>query len=302
MSSVAKHWLKISQTTVVVLFLFGFLARGSGKPLPLHQTGKQTDESRLAEILLKTGQYCERLKAVALHFICTEEVKEKIHNPYRFLGSKWKTRNRKHVTENNYYVYDYQLVRKEDPKESRILIQENGELLRQENAQLKTKRFNYNYIIFGPIGLLSPKSQKYYHFTILKKDKKLWGRPVDILEAIPRDKAESARLYGKIWVDQESGGALKIEWEDQSIKNYAELEKDAKRYKAKPKLSFVSEYKIEKNGIHFPSRYYVKELLIRYATYNFGSRMEWLEKSELSVIYKEYKFFIVETEVKHGTD
>lgn len=46
----------------------------------------------------------------------------------------------------------------------------------------------------------------------------------------------------------------------------------------------------------------ITELLTRYATDHISPRMKRLEKSELAVIYKDYKFFIIETEVKYGTD
>ena len=56
-----------------------------------------------------------------------------------------------------------------------------------------------------------------------------------------------------------------------------------------------SEYRFEKNGIRFPSKYTVKEHYIRPNEYKTG--MEKLAKSEIEVNYKDYKFFVVETEV-----
>lgn len=294
--------------TFVVIILFGLSDQIFCDTIVCQNTNKISENDLLTEILIKSGTYCERLKAVALHFVCTEEVKEKIHKPYRILDSRWRIRGLKYTTENNKYVYDYQLIRKEDPEELRTLLQANKKRLRQENAWLKTKRFYYEYIIFGPIGLLGQDEQKEYDYTLLEPNKRLWGRSVCILEASPRKKEESDSLYGKIWVDKDNGSVLKIEWEDQSLKNYTALVQDAKRYNAKLKLSFVSEYKIEKNGIQFPSRYYVKEFLSRFNTIRYTntiyttSRPERMEKSELEVKYKDYKFFIVETEIKYGTD
>ena len=42
-----------------------------------------------------------------------------------------------------------------DIKESRILIEENGEERYEKNAPLKTKRFYSLKSVFGPVGFLS---------------------------------------------------------------------------------------------------------------------------------------------------
>jgi hypothetical protein len=53
---------------------------------------------------------------------------------------------------------------------------------------------------------------------------------------------------------------------------------------------------LKSNGIRFPSKYTVLEHYIRPNEYKTG--MEKLAKSEIEVKYKDYKFFIVETEVE----
>lgn len=90
---------------------------------------------------------------------------------------------------------------------------------------------------------------------------------------------------------------LKIEWDERTMKNYAYIQKQADAYQARPVLKFGAEHKFEKNGIRFPSRHFIKEQYIRQTERSMGQ--EKLEKSELEVKFKKYKFFIVETEVKY---
>lgn len=203
---------------------------------------------------------------------------------------------RKLKTEENNYVYDYQLIRKEKVKETRILIEENGESVHIEGAPQKTKRFYYRNIIFGPIGLFSVDAQK-LHDYIIEEETKLWGKPIVVVKVLPKKPEESEQLYGKAWLDKKDGSILKIEWEETSIENYAAMKEFAKNIQGRPSLKFISEYKFEKNGIRFPNRCYMKEDYIGKG--GVGAGFVLLEKSELIIEYKDYKFFIVETEVKY---
>ena len=111
------------------------------------------------------------------------------------------------------------------------------------------------------------------------------------------------KLFGKAWVDRTNGSVLKIEWEESSIENYEEMQEFAESLRAKPRLSFSSEYRFEKNGIRFPSKYSMKENYQTDIDVLMGFRVikkkDLLEKSELRVEYSDYQFFIVETEVKY---
>lgn len=60
---------------------------------------------------------------------------------------------------------------------------------------------------------------------------------------------------------------------------------------ARPSINFISEYAYEKNGIRFPSQYLVKEEYIH-------PGMGRILVSETKVVYNDYRFFIVETEVE----
>lgn len=268
-------------TNISVFFSFFYLAVSISQGC-LHQ--------QLDDILKKAGDYCHKLDGMVLHFVCSEKIKEKIYHPYKIssvgLGS---TRTK---TEINTYVYDYQLIRKGKIIETRILLKENGISINREDASIKTKRFKYEYYIFGPIGLFSHNEQK-YHDYVLEKETKLWGVPVFVVKAVPKNPSESDWLFGKAWIDMSDGSVLKIEWEDISIKGYESIQNIVEQKKATPKMRFVTEYKFKKNGIRFPSESHLSESYVQESFH--GRRM--FEKSELNVEYKDYKFFTVETDV-----
>ncbi len=242
---------------------------------------KMADQEELELILNKCAEYCERLSNVSLYFVCKEGIKEKI---YYTLG-----------VEKNKYIYDYQLIRKgNSTDEQRILVEENGQEKNDLDAQLKTKRFQHKFILFGPIGLLSQEQQKNYNYKILKNVNYKKEKAV-ILEALPKFPLENNALYGKIWIRKKDFAILKIEWEQESMENFEEIEKIAEAIKATPLITFISEFGFEKNKIRFPNKYSVEEIYIPRP----GRRR--ILKSEITVVYDNYKFFIVDTKVKYGS-
>ncbi len=134
------------------------------------------ENSDLNQILENCAQYCEQLSHSALYFVCTEKVEETIRKPqesaahtFHSSGGTTYTVYGGVQTERHTYVYDYQLIRKQGViKESRILLKEDGKKKHEENAPLKTKRFYYKHVIFGPTGLLSRKAQLKHDFKIIK--------------------------------------------------------------------------------------------------------------------------------------
>ncbi|MGZ5515766.1 MAG: hypothetical protein ACXWHD_11620, partial [Candidatus Aminicenantales bacterium] len=67
-----------------------------------------------------------------------------------------------------------------------------------------------------------------------------------------------------------------------------------KALRAKPRITFTSDYAVEKNGLRFPSSYEVVEA--------YRTSRGIAPASRTSVAYKDYKFFEVKvrTEVKRG--
>lgn len=238
-----------------------------------------TNEEELTTILKKCAEYCERLDKSSLFFICKEKIKEIRYHPT--LG------------DTNVFVYDYQLIRKNKKiTEQRILIEENGLKRHEKDAQLKTKLFYYKNITFGPYGLLSESQQQHYDYKIVNEDK-FNNEEALVIEAIPKSVEVSHDLYGKAWVRKADFSILKIEWEQKSIENFKVSESIAKFFNAEPLISLVAIYGFEKNGIRFPSEFSIIEAYINKSTLNKSVR------SRTTISYDDYKFFTVETEVKH---
>jgi hypothetical protein len=242
-------------------------------------------KQELEEILKKCSEYCETLSQCVFHFVCYEDIEERL---YSYTGYTYNLSRLKKV---NKYLYDYQLIwKKNEINERRIQLEENGQKKYKKDASLNTKRFKYRNIVFGPIGLLSAYWQDKYAYKIQKKSN-IQGRDCIVIGAVPKKGVEIDRLFGKIWLDQDNFSILKIEWNQKSLEGFDIIEETAKRLRAAPKITLIAEYEVEKNGIRFPSRFIIKEEYIRAA---WGK----VKLSEIFIKYKDYKFFTVETAVK----
>ncbi len=279
-----------------IILLVIFLTFLSAQFFSQTANSKMSDQEELELILKKCAEYCERLDNVSLYFVCKEEIKEKVYKSPARSGSVALLRSgefRENKLPKNMYIYDYQLIRKGNSlDEQRILIEENGQEKNDLDAQLKTKRFQHKFIVFGPIGLLGQKQQKNYDYKILKNVNYKKEKAV-ILEALPKFPGEFNALYGKIWIRKKDFAILKIEWEQESLENFEIIEKIAERMNATPLITFISEFGFEKNKIRFPNKYSVEEI---YISRRGGRRFL---RSKTTVVYDNYKFFTVDTKVKY---
>ena len=250
--------MKLSTPKIsITLFLFYFAISSWSLP------STQGQEKQLEPILKKCAEYCERLVHSVLFFVCKEKITEKISSRVAFIFGPQGYLRSYSGTAASVYVYDYQLYRKgNDIKEQRILIEENGKKKHEENAQLKTRAFQHENIVLGPIGLLSSYWQTFHDYRVLKEEK-FKGDETVIIEAILKPEYTFHHLSGKIWVRKSDLSILKIEWLQQSIKGYDRVEETAKKLGAKPRLTVIAEYAFEKNGIRFPSKYSLDEVYIR---------------------------------------
>ena len=292
-------------TTVPYRFSFAFYARrlivSAVMIVPLFvqlpaQDDRQADDKYLlAQILGRSEEYCFRLGNVALDFVCIEEVTERMCNiSQRILRSaRWFTRmvEKTDWTRHN-LVYDYQYVKKKGRiKEKRLLIKENGRKSRKEETRLKTQTFDYRNVLFGPLNLLDQDRQFFFHFKLLGSEL-IHGENAFIVQAVPKAGVETGFPWGKIWVSEKFFTVLKIEW-SQAVMVQTEIIKNrAKRMNAKPLISSCIEFEYEKNGIRFPSRFLIEEAYL-----NKRGRTDIMTK--LLVIYRDYKFFTVETDIKY---
>ncbi|MBP1769603.1 MAG: hypothetical protein H6P96_221 [Candidatus Aminicenantes bacterium] len=236
-----------------------------------------SDQARLATILEKAAHYCWRLDRAALDFVCLEEV------------SEMKDRHLRHF---DVFLYDYQFVRKKDEiKEQRNLIAIDGRKASRQSPPIQPAAFRYKNVLFGPVGLLSESWQAYHSYRIVGEEKILDEKAV-VVEATPLPKAHEPHPYGRIWIKESDGSVLKIAWDQASLGNFGEIEEWAAENESQPRITAYCEYRFEKNGLRFPSRNFTQQAYIRKDRSIFVN-------AEISVVYKNYKFFTVETAVAY---
>jgi hypothetical protein len=257
-------------------------------------------EVPLSTILNRALRYCRRLENAALDFVCLEEVSEKIDlsrdaedEVYVPLNTGIKTQIRvaKRKQENT-YLYDFQFTRKgELKKENRNLLQKNGKPVKEKNAPLETTVVEVHNVLFGPLGLLSENWQGYHDYQFVAEED-ADGEKVAVVDVTPKSTISRAHGYGRVWVREADGSVTKIEWKPESIAGLESLEARAKKYGSELAVSLITEYGFEQNGIRFPSRDYSEEAYAKPDGKKFV-------RSRTSVVYKDYKFFIVETDIKY---
>lgn len=267
----------------------------------------KADSDNLADILQKTAEYCEKLKQAALHFVCQEEITERMTfirqkqipkeggMPWTLQGYTIEaTRQKK-----NQYLYDYQMIQMGGRlEETRRLLKENGREKNVPGADLKTLRYQYKYVILGPVGILGRDAQSQHDYRIIGEEKVGGDRAV-VLEAIPKPGIKVDHLYGKAWIRKTDNRVLKIEWRPESLGNIGIVEEQARKAGVKVEVIAISEYSVETNGILFPSKYMIKEdYIIPYnETLQIDRSRSRLSIYDLTAVYKDYKFFTVSTDV-----
>jgi hypothetical protein len=262
---------------------------------------------QLTALLAKAAEYCRKLESSAFDFVCREEISETV-NPSLDVDKKaplvdpgWKSPKPalgptltistlgkiKHT-----FVYDYQCVRAgRTIREMRTQLEENGKKKVVPNAELRTSIVVFGTALLGPVGLFGERFQPDYDFTIAGKDK-IGKTRVLVIDARPKPAAPPSRnLFGKAWVDPATGDILKIEWSESRVGRYDVFEERGRLYNRTPRLVISSEFSAEKNGIRFPSRLTVEEAYLKESGRAFI-------RSKTEVVYKDFKFFTVEFEVR----
>lgn len=253
--------------------------------------GPSQEPDPLPQILEKSRDYCRRLGASSLYFICREKIEERQYDPPLVLLSNAIAPPAKSTRV--LLEYDYQLVRKgESIEEKRILLKENKQIRNEPGAELKTRLYKHKNLVFGPVGLLSEYWQP-RHSYIYVGEQRIDKEDAYVIEAAPAGSPEPDLVYGKAWVRKKDFAIVRIEWDQRCLGNYDQVLAMARRIgrQAEPRLSIACTYGVEKNGIRFPDRMTIRE---EYWSTRGNHRV-----SETAVRYEDYKFFIVETEVKY---
>jgi hypothetical protein len=260
-------------------------------PLP-RRSQDAPDADLLGRILEKTEIYCRRLGKVSLDFICRERIEERLFEPPRLISAVTTSGSSRRVTSVS-LEYDFQLIRKGDTiEEKRTLLREGKEPRNEPDAVLKTKIYKHKYLVFGPGGFFSEYWQPKHRYTLLGEED-VEGEKAYVIEAMPAGPVEPELIYGKAWIRKKDFAIVRIEWDQRSLGNYDNILRTAEALGrgAEPQVSVVGHYGVEKNGIRFPDRLVIHE--------DYRSTKGIHRYSEATVRYEDYKFFVVETEVRY---
>jgi hypothetical protein len=297
---------------LVVLTLAFEISPAAALPGPAPKPSQEPASSPrppLEDLLAKAAAYCRRLEDSAFDFVCREEIRETLDpkldlaaerrasyepDPVPmtiFAGPTISFRTVKKLKHS--VVYDYQCVRGGRAiREMRTMLEENGKKKVVPNAALKTSIVVFGRALLGPVGLFGERFQPDYDFTVSGAER--FGKiPVVVIDAKPKPGAPPSRnLYGQAWIDPRSGDILRIEWSESRVGRHEIFDKRGDLFKRTPRLIIRSEFSAEKNGIRFPSRLTVEEAYL-----NKDSGKAFI-RSTTEVVYKDFKFFRVEYEVR----
>ena len=255
----------------------------------------------LADILARSAAYCEKVKAMALFYVCRPKIKA-VRFSYRqrwvdagpvqgtektFLQAK-RVKFEARGSRTNHYLYDYQLVNKDGAVSERwTLIGENGRKRQQEVAGPKDIRFSAAQLVYGPVGFLANSWQDHFRYEVGGREV-VDDREAVVIRCEPRIRGRDNDNVGRIWVDSEDRSILQIEWEPSSIEGYNDKAPEGYGRGVVWKVS----YGVEKNGVRFPSRQVVQEYLL-------DEKGLKIPLEEVTFLYLDYKFFTVGVEVKY---
>jgi hypothetical protein len=279
---------KIAIVVISVLALFPVL-------IPQKTPPARTDQSQLAPVLKGGREYCRRLETAALNFVCLEEASERIDlsrdgkaiavNPLAMLSRVPPA----DLIKKNSYSYDYQFIRKDGQiKEKRVLLTVNGKKPQEKEVPARTEAFQYADILLAPIQLLDERFSDFYAFSLVREDASN-GEKAWVLEVSPRLTVVESYLGGTLWLRQSDYGIIRIDWNPATFGRYESLRRRAKEQNAEPSVTSYTEFGVEKNGIRFPSLDFTEEGYL-------GQDGKRFVRAVTTVVYKNYKFFTVETE------
>ena len=295
-----KKMPKSRQLNLLHISLILALATALFVPSDQLRAGTQKElleQMRLAEILEATGEYCERVKQMALQYICLEKITD-IENFFGGMSLSSELQRENMIfnvqrTRRQTYTYDYQLINRGDElSEQRIMLEKNGRKRYQENADLSHLKYFSQFLIYGPVGFLSRYWQSLFTYTYIDEDK-INGEPVVIIQAVPNEVRLDNSNTGRIWVNKDFQ-ILRVEWEPSSIQNYEDEIIDSKRGNFRKTVVWTVDYSVEKNGIRFPGQQFIQEIFFQDSSN--GIRRKAV-KREIRFLYDNYKYFNVDTSV-----
>jgi len=275
------------------------------------------DREELEKVLNGCAEYCRKLYDAALFYVCQENINEITHSlvsadrlaelPLRGRDfsfqvnestdgqmSGWLVDNpqiieRRRAARLNYEC-DYQLVRRYgDIEERRIVLKTNGRKINNRVELLEEQRYSSLTPIVSVLSILDEEHQLLFHFRILKEDKE-FGKNSIVIEAVPKLGDADGIWMAKIWVEKEYNRILRCEIEGIPLDGYEDILGEAVLLNIRPFFLRTYEYRIENNHVLLPKR---TEVRVEYPSVVRNRRET---KSRIDLEYKDFKFFVVETE------
>jgi hypothetical protein len=304
--------VKASLTIAIVILSLG------GNVWAQEPAAAPSDPFQLGLVLKQARRYCARLEKAALDFICLEEVSEKVdisrdrsladmrmtpdlsgqggrvtsgggYTGYGGGARPWSASPKSGDKNDHLYLFDYQFIRRDGKvEEKRVLLEKDGKKVSPKTPLPGNRPFNFSDVLLAPVQLLDERFSEYYAYRLLGKEN-LDGAEVWVLEVKPRLTAVTKYLGARIWLKGDDLSVLRIEWDTSTFGNYEAILARAQSFKAKPQVRSTSEFGIEKNGLRFPS------LDITEEAYR-GEDGKLFVRARTSVVYKDHKFFVVETQ------
>jgi len=247
------------------------------------------ESQRLGRLLALAAEYCARLSRSSIDFVCLEDITEKIQerNPVYPTSAFGRPGWRNDIVTHR-YLYDYQFVVESGRKtEKRRMLEHDGIKKDKEVIGLDTLSFFYKNVLFGAVDLLDASRQGFYRYSLEGRETED-GRPVSVIAADPVPGLGSTLNRGTVWIREDDAAILKIVWNVADMEGAPAILETAKEFKGTPRILQVTEFGLEKNGIRFPSRFGIEEAYI-------DKKGRKRVRSELDVVYRDYKFFTVET-------
>ncbi|MGD2091460.1 MAG: hypothetical protein PVH61_35130 [Candidatus Aminicenantes bacterium] len=281
----------------------------------------------LERLLSGAAGYCEKLKKAAFHYTCKEKIAE-THEPFtrtrstnlqdlsfsepqdEMLYSRSGVLDRTSPsriakTRVEKRIFNYRLIKSGDRVREERELEKDQELEKKISKKaavastgeaIKRIRFLSGKPIFGPFTILAADRQARYHFRFIGHQE-LLGRPVAVIEALPKSETDAAYVYGKIWIDTENFSILKIKVNPNSIVGYSRLKKFAQQLNARLFLDLETEFFKFRDGIRFPTSIRFLE------TYKGGPLISsrrgtkgW-RRTQTITDYSDYMFFNIEMKV-----
>jgi TonB family protein len=269
-----------------------------------------------ARVLDGCAEYCRKLSAAALFYICEETIKETTHalgSPDRL--SELSLRGRDYsipVTENAAgevtgvvvdrpqimsirnvervsYSCDYQMIRRfGEVEEHRIVLKEYGHRIVDRVELLEESRYSALAPIASVLGILDEDHQSLFNYRILKEDK-VFGKAAYVIEAMPKLGDADGVRSAKAWVEKGSYRILRCEVEGVPLDGYDDVLSESVLLNIRPYFLRTYEYRTENGGVLLPDRTTVR---IEYPSLIAGRRET---KSKIDLSYENFKFFTVET-------